>query len=250
MPTRSSVKHRRFTVRRVARAVSTQQLVLAAAAAGSPDGYCVVAGEQTAGRGRQGRQWFAPPGTALLTSVLLRLRHDILPGLPFAAGLAVVDAVATTTPVTPRLKWPNDVLVDGAKLAGLLVEVQGGADDTGRVAAVVGLGLNRTVDGVPPPARAVSLHQLVAEPPSLEALLDAWLDGLAHRVGALEAGGVVATLAAWRRHAAGLGGLVTAVQGDVTITGVAEDVEADGALRIRDDAGAAHRVSAADVHLS
>jgi BirA family transcriptional regulator, biotin operon repressor / biotin---[acetyl-CoA-carboxylase] ligase len=249
LPETSPVKHRRFTVRRVARTGSTQQLVREAARSGAPDGYCVVAAEQTRGRGRQGRTWFAPPGSALLTSVLLRLPQPVLAGLPFAAGLAAVDTVACTTAVRPQLKWPNDVMVEEAKLAGILVEVEGAPDGEGRVAAVVGLGLNRTVDEVPAPARATSLHRLVASPPSLDALLQAWLRALDRRAAALEAFGVGQTIDAWRAACTGLGGHVSAVQGEVTISGVAEDIEPDGALRIRDDAGAVHRVSAADVHL-
>src|SRR5579884_1145421 len=102
------VKHRNFRVHRVARTASTQTLVRAAAAAGAADGYCVVAAEQTAGRGRHGRRWHAPAGTALLTSVLLRIDGQLLPGLPFAAGLAVVDALAGTARLEAQLKWPND----------------------------------------------------------------------------------------------------------------------------------------------
>ena len=112
---------------RVARTRSTQDVVLRAAQDGADEGFCCLAGEQTSGRGRQGREWVAPPGAALLASVLLRRSASVAPGIPFAAGLALVDVLAADYGVTAGLKWPNDVLVDRRKLAGILGEVdQGG----------------------------------------------------------------------------------------------------------------------------
>ncbi len=130
-----------WDLRWVERTTSTNADVRAAAAAGAPEGLVVVAEEQTAGRGRLDRSWVAPPGAALTFSVLLR------PGdvpalrwrwLPLLTGVAVARAVRRLGGVDARLKWPNDVLVDGRKLAGILVErVEGGPP-----AAVVGVGLN------------------------------------------------------------------------------------------------------------
>ncbi len=100
------------------------------AAGGAPHGTLVTATEQTAGRGRQGRRWTAPPGAALLMSVVLR-EHDTL--LPLRAGLAVADAAGAGA----KVKWPNDVLVDGLKVAGVLVE---GRPQEGW--AVLGIGVN------------------------------------------------------------------------------------------------------------
>lgn len=104
------------------------------AAAGAPHGTLVTADEQTAGRGRQGRTWSAPPGSALLLSLVLR-EHDEL--LSLRAGLAVADVAAAHA----RVKWPNDVLVDGRKVAGVLVE---GRPQEGW--AVLGVGVNVAVD--------------------------------------------------------------------------------------------------------
>jgi len=78
---------------RVARTRSTQDVVLQAARDGADEGFCCLAAEQTSGRGRQGREWVAPPGTALLASVLLRRSASVAPGIPFAAGLALVDVL-------------------------------------------------------------------------------------------------------------------------------------------------------------
>jgi BirA family biotin operon repressor/biotin-[acetyl-CoA-carboxylase] ligase len=109
---------------------STNERARALAAAGAPHGTLVTAREQTAGRGRQGRAWSAPPGQALLCSLILREPPRLL---PLAAGAAV----AATVGARARVKWPNDVLVDGRKVAGILVEArfQEGW-------AVVGMGIN------------------------------------------------------------------------------------------------------------
>jgi BirA family transcriptional regulator, biotin operon repressor / biotin---[acetyl-CoA-carboxylase] ligase len=109
---------------------STNARARSLAIAGAPHGAVVTAGEQSAGRGRQGRTWSAAPGRALLCSIVIR---DPVPLLPLAAGVAVAEVVGPLA----RLKWPNDVLVEGRKVAGILVE---GRPQEGW--AVVGIGLN------------------------------------------------------------------------------------------------------------
>jgi BirA family biotin operon repressor/biotin-[acetyl-CoA-carboxylase] ligase len=117
---------------------STNTDLLARAAAGAPEGLVLATEEQTAGRGRLGRSWVTPPGTALAFSVLLR--PTAVPAarrgwLPLIAGISVTAAVSAVTSVDVRLKWPNDVLAGDGKLAGILAE---GAGD----AVVIGIGMN------------------------------------------------------------------------------------------------------------
>jgi BirA family transcriptional regulator, biotin operon repressor / biotin---[acetyl-CoA-carboxylase] ligase len=235
-------------VRRVARTTSTQDVVLRAARAGAAEGFCCMADEQTAGRGRQGREWISPAGSALLASVLLRRSPVVAAGIPFAAGLAVIDALQATSGVTARLKWPNDVLVDGRKLAGILSEVAPGSTQGATVAVVVGLGLNLRVDRFPAGVEGVSLHTLVAKPPVAEVLLLAWGGALRGRVAELELGGIAAVVGGWRQHATGLGQPVTVESASGTLHGIAVDVADDGALLVASD-GEVHRVFAGDVHL-
>ncbi len=155
---------------------STNRYLLDRAAEGAPEGLVAVADEQTAGRGRLGRTWVAPPGSALLVSALLRprLAVDRTHLVTLAAGLAALDAVRALTGVQAGLKWPNDVVVDDRKLAGILAE----ADGVGAV--VVGMGCNVRPDVLPADlasiATAVSLDR--------GELLVAWLrayDALARR---------------------------------------------------------------------
>lgn len=235
-------------IKRVARTRSTQDIVLHAARSGAGEGLCCIADEQTAGRGRQGRAWSTPAGSALLVSVLLRRSPAVASGVPFAAGLAVVDALATTAGVSAGLKWPNDVLVRGRKLAGILCEVAPSGVQEGRVAIALGLGVNLRVDAFPDGARGISLHELVDDPPDAEALFRAWMDALWARLVTLESGGLPAIVAAWRQVAVGLGEAVTVRSAAGTFDGVAIDVEDDGALLVRSD-DALHRVLAGDVHI-
>jgi BirA family biotin operon repressor/biotin-[acetyl-CoA-carboxylase] ligase len=125
-------------IRVVAQTGSTNADLLAAARAGEAEGLVLVAEAQTAGRGRLGRRWQSPPGTALTFSVLLRpagVPAASLGWLPLLAGVAVASAVTEVTAVETRLKWPNDLLVGPAKLGGILAEGWDGA-------IVVGAGIN------------------------------------------------------------------------------------------------------------
>ncbi len=234
---------------RVARTRSTQDVVLQAAHDGADEGFCCLAAEQTSGRGRQGREWIAPRGAALLASVLIRRSASVAAGIPFAAGLALVDVLAAGHGVTARLKWPNDVLVDRRKLAGILCEVEPGQSNGDEPALAVGLGVNLHVDRFPDGIEAVSLHTLVEHAPAAEDLLIRWSDALAPRIATLERGGIRVILGDWRRCAVGLGEAVSVAGPAGVIDGVAVDVGDDGALLV-EASGQTHRFLAGDVHLT
>lgn len=136
---------------------STNRYLLQCAAEGAAEGVVAVADEQSAGRGRLGRSWVAPAGSALLVSALLRpeLPPERTHLVTLAAGLAALDAVEALTaragaPVRAGLKWPNDVVVDDRKLAGILAEADGAG------AVVVGMGCNVRPDALPPELRDIA----------------------------------------------------------------------------------------------
>jgi len=237
-----------FSLRRLARTPSTQDVVRRAAVDGAPEGFCCIADEQTLGRGRQGRTWSAPAGTALLASVLLRRPPSSVPGLPFAAGLALLEALLTISGIEARRKWPNDVLVGGRKLAGILCEVEPAAASGGEVAVAVGVGVNLRVGTFPPGADGISAHEVAAPPDPLE-LLHAWLVALTPRLLALGRAGIPGLRDEWRAKAAGLGDELLASGRSFEIRGVAEGIADDGALMIRTHTGVV-RVLAADVHIA
>ena len=159
-----------------------------------------------------------------------------------------MDVLAAEYGVRAGLKWPNDVLVEGRKLAGFLCEVEPGTAGDGRVAIALGLGVNLSVARFPEGIDAVSLHTLLAAPPSADELLEAWGSALGPRVAMLKQGGIGMLLADWRRVAVGLGGPVTVHTHSGVIEGVALDVAEDGALLV-EASGHTHRFLAADVHL-
>ena len=115
---------------------STQDLARGAATAGADQGWTVITDLQLEGRGRHGRAWIAPTETALLFSTILQPPVDVLPLLPLLAALSVAGGIEVATGVVAELKWPNDVLVNDLKLAGILLEHPGGA------AVILGVGVN------------------------------------------------------------------------------------------------------------
>jgi BirA family biotin operon repressor/biotin-[acetyl-CoA-carboxylase] ligase len=199
------------------------------AGAGAPHGMLVTAAEQTAGRGRQGRGWSAPPGRALLCSIVIRRPPRLL---PLAAGAAVAEIAGTAA----QLKWPNDVLVDGRKVAGILVEGRPQEDWS-----VLGIGLNVAVrlTDLPPPLRATA-GTLGLAPDAIEPILVALLESLRGWVTAPEA----AVLDAVRARDALRDQPVSWDGG----TGTAAGIDDDGALVVRTAAGRL-ALRAGEVHL-
>jgi BirA family biotin operon repressor/biotin-[acetyl-CoA-carboxylase] ligase len=126
---------------------STQDIVRAAAATGAPEGFVAVADHQTAGRGRRGRTWSDEPGQALMFSLLLRPEPPTEQLAPLALVLGI--AVAEALPVEARLRWPNDVVAGGAKLAGILTELETPAGAGRYVVAGIGINVNTPADGLP-----------------------------------------------------------------------------------------------------
>jgi BirA family biotin operon repressor/biotin-[acetyl-CoA-carboxylase] ligase len=201
------------------------------AAAGAPHGTLVTAAEQTSGRGRQGRTWTAPAGRALLCSLVIREPPRLL---PLAAGVAVAEVAGDGA----RLKWPNDVLVDGRKVAGILVE--------GRPQerwAVLGIGLNVAVrvEDFPPELRATA-GTLGLGPEAVEPALGRLLDALGRWLDAAEP----EVLAAVRDRDALRGRTVRWSAGE----GVADGIDHDGRLVVVTRKRARVTLEAGEVHLT
>jgi BirA family biotin operon repressor/biotin-[acetyl-CoA-carboxylase] ligase len=142
---------------------STNDAAKRLAQEGAPEGTLVVAEEQTAGRGRQGRRWIAPAGSSLLLSLVFRpsLTPAGLPQLLMASSLAVAEAIEDSTGLSVRLKWPNDILLGSKKVGGILIEAGLSGERTDY--AVVGIGLNVNLDTTQIPEIAASAASLSAE---------------------------------------------------------------------------------------
>jgi len=149
---------------------STMDEIDARAQAGAVDGLVVLADEQTAGRGRMGREWIAPPGSSILCSVLLRpdLTPDRLSTLPLLVGNAVAEAIVEVTGIECLVKWPNDVLIDCAKVCGILIQSR--LKPSGIDFVNIGIGINVSTPRNALVEGATSLEILLGEPISREQL--------------------------------------------------------------------------------
>ena len=243
---------------------STNAEALAAAAAGDPGGLWIVARQQTAGRGRRGRPWSSPHGN-LAASLLLLPDADpaVSATLGFVAGVALSRALAIVLPKgvvrigidgadaadgsgRVALKWPNDVLADGAKLAGILLEA--GRAAGGRQAVVVGIGINVVAapEGLPYPATSIAeLGVSRTAEQVFEVLSDTWVEAFNLWN---EGGGVAAVLEQWRGAAAGIGSPVAVTQDGQTVRGVFETIDEAGRLIVRANDNRRIAITAGDVH--
>ncbi len=221
---------------------STNDLALTLLNQNAPNGTIVIADEQTKGRGRLGRTWYAMPGTSLLFTVIFRLPQSSLPRLTMLGGLAVCETLQQMAIQDVGIKWANDVQIRGRKVAGVLPEA---AWDGGTLAgAILGIGVNVTVDFANSPFRDTAISvQDVSDTPldrldllkRILARLDAWADRLeSDRL-----------FEAWRDNLNMIGQYVT-VEGRRC---KAVRVDTDGALVISDENGVLQRVLAGDILL-
>lgn len=211
---------------------STNDALRERARLGAPAWSVVLAAAQTAGRGRSGHAWASPPGN-LHVSVLLTapVQAEARPLLPLVAGLSVAEAMGEFG-VEARLKWPNDILVGGRKLAGVLAEGSWGG--AGRDFVVLGIGVNVCVDPAALEGRATSIAGEAGVPADRLVVAAAVLARLFDRLDELESGAQRTLLDAWRaRSVAWWGRDVEVVCGAQRVRGTALDIDEGGGLVIR-----------------
>jgi BirA family biotin operon repressor/biotin-[acetyl-CoA-carboxylase] ligase len=232
---------------------STNDVAKQLGASGAPEATLIIADEQTAGRGRLGRAWYSPPGTAIAMSLLLRPRF--LPALAYRltmlTGLVAVEAVQQVAGLLVGLKWPNDVVVEqGAgilKLGGILTETSISGQDI--EFAVVGLGLNVNVDfgnreDLP---EATSLMMQLGHAADRLEILRTLIERFAARYAVIDSDERLR--ADWAARLTTLGRQIIVRRGEESIAGLAEGVDESGALLIRMEDDTLRRVDAADVTL-
>lgn len=232
---------------------STNDLLESMARSGVAEGAVVFAEAQSRGRGRLGRSWFSPPGTGLWLSVLLRpaLPPQAITQITIAAATAVARAISRCTPLSPRIKWPNDLLLRGRKVAGILPEMHAELDRVGHVILGLGINANQGADDFPPDLResATSLRRELGSPidrAQLAVALLKELDADYHRIchGQFEA-----VADEWESRCSTLGALIAVHSGHHTVRGRAESLDADGALLVRTQHGHLERITGGDVTL-
>jgi BirA family biotin operon repressor/biotin-[acetyl-CoA-carboxylase] ligase len=226
---------------------STNDVARARAREGAPDRTIVWAREQEAGRGRRGRGWASPAGNLYCSAVL----RPPVPGarvgeLTFLVATAMADAVSRFG-VEPAVKWPNDVLVGGAKLAGILLEAE---HDAGTATVVAGTGVNVAHHPEPEAYPVTSLIAAGAHDATVEGLLSAYLESLGEWLDRWAARGFAPVRRAWLARAAGLGAPIRVRLPREEIAGVFGGLDDDGTLLLTLPGGAVRPVRSGEVFFS
>lgn len=226
---------------------STMDIAHRLASSGEPEGTVVVAEGQTKGRGRLGRNWISPKGKGIYASILLRptLQLSEVPLVTLLVAVAVARAIESETGLRPEIKWPNDVMIKGKKVAGILTELNAELNRVHYVILGIGMNVNTSKTGLP--AYATSLAEELGFRVDRLALARAFLTQLDRSYAEFIAHGSQTILEAWRGFASFLGRRVrVAVQGR-TVDGQAVDVDPTGSLLVRTDTGLVETVSAGEV---
>ena len=227
---------------------STMDIAKKAAQDRAAEGTIVIADEQTAGRGRMGRKWLSPPGSSILLSIIVRPNLAQLSRLNMVAALATAQAIEKTTGIEPVIKWPNDIIIDGRKVSGMLIE--GDIEGDTVSSAVVGIGVNVNLDPSTLPEirdTATSLREVLREEVSRLELLRALLTEFEQLYRELLRGEPVHKQ--WLRHLETVGRQVRVKTGGVELEGYAESVDSEGHLWLRRPDESLVEIVAGDVML-
>lgn len=225
---------------------STNDLAREAARRGWPDRSVFVADYQTEGRGRRGRSWTVPPGAGLLFSVLLRPRGAPPHTYTMLASVAVSEAIERLFPLEPKIKWPNDVMLDDRKLAGVLAEA---TDDGRERTVIVGVGLNVALDAesLADLPGAASLAEAAGQAVHRGELLVLILEQMDRWLRLVPQSLASSLWPAWDARLWGRSQRVRVREGDEALEGVIIGTATDGSLRVRTSAGEERRVVAGEV---
>ena len=225
---------------------STNDEAARLARAGARHGTVVTAATQTSGRGRAGRTWVSPPGGNLYVSMILRPALPLrdVPAMTLAIGVAVCE-VAKIFGAAATLKWPNDVLIGGRKVAGVLLESQSRSERLDVVIAGIGINLSTLPDAETAP-HATSLSEAIGAPIDRELFLRHLLHSAEHWVDRYVACGLPGVIPAWHSHMDPNVAAQAQIDGELVV-GKLEGLDPAGALLLRDPSGVVHRVIAGEV---
>jgi len=229
-------------VRFLQETASTNRDVDTAAQAGAAEGFLVMADAQTAGRGRMSHTWFSPPGANLYFSLLLRPDVELaaVQSLPLVVGLAVTEAIIECAPaLQPKIKWPNDLLVNGKKICGILCELQTKHDKPDYIVAGIGVNVNLTADQIPNELKTSATSILIenGKPLNREQLLAAILNRLEPLYDNWRAFGFKPFVANMHALDALRGLLIRIDLSGEPVEGIAAGIQADGALLLETSKG-------------
>lgn len=221
---------------------------------GAPEGTVVVAEGQTEGRGRRGRTWFSPAGEGIYVSIILRpvLSPNEAPRLTLLAAVAAAESLLHLAPLGIRIKWPNDIMVGGKKLAGILTQISTEMDAVDYIVVGIGINVNTPPKGFPDDLRdrATSILAETKKPFPRIALLRLYLETLEDRYEAFRQSGFLPILERWKELSDIIGRSIRVEMLNRRWTGVALDVDQEGALILRGPDGITQRIVSGDVTLT
>jgi BirA family transcriptional regulator, biotin operon repressor / biotin---[acetyl-CoA-carboxylase] ligase len=233
---------------------STNDLIAKCARDGLQEGIVIFAESQSKGRGRLGREWLSPAKAGLWFSILLRpsLRPQQTTQLTIMSATALRRAIEAGTGLSPEIKWPNDIVICGKKVAGILTELYAELDRVNYIILGVGVNVNLTLTDFTPELRklATSVQMELGKPISRPELAVRILRELDNDYRRVRAGEFAAVATEWEQHCSTLGREITIRTGERNIRGVAESLGEEGALLLRSEHGHLERIVGGDVTVS
>ncbi len=232
---------------------STQKIAHRLAYENAPEGTVIIAEEQQVGRGRMGRKWHSPKYTGIWMSIILRPNIPLpkAPQLTLLAAVAIVQAIEEYTGLLPEIKWPNDILINGKKITGILTELEAEADRINSVIIGIGMNVNQTKEDFPSELQEIATSLLLekGERISRAELIKGIFNNLEKLYLLYLDEGFLPIKLLWESYAISIGKKITARTLTNSIIGTARGITEDGVLIIEDEYGKNHHVYSADIEL-
>ena len=232
---------------------STQKIAHLLAYEDAPEGTVIIAEEQLSGRGRMDRKWHSPKYTGIWMSIILRPNIPLpkAPQLTLLAAVAIVQAIEDLTGLLPEIKWPNDILIKGKKVTGILTELEAEADRINSIIIGIGMNVNQTKDDFPSELQqiATSLSLEKGEKVARADLIKGIFMNLEKLYLLYLEEGFLPIKLLWESYAISIGKNITARTLTHSIIGKAQGITDDGVLIIEDEQGKTHHVYSADIEL-
>lgn len=232
---------------------STNMQAKQMAAQGEPEGTVVVAASQQSGRGRMGREWISPPGSGIYTSFILRpqIPPTEAPGITLMTAVAVTEALMTVCDAPFRIKWPNDILVNGKKIAGILTEISTEMDSVDYIVVGIGINVNTRISTFPKPLRnrVTSLYAESGEPFPMVTLLQRLLQKFETWYLLFQQDGFTQIRDRWKSLCEIIGRDVVVQKVGGNVQGRIVDIDLDGVLLLQDRQERIHRIFSGDLIL-
>jgi len=230
---------------------STNTLAMRLAGSGALHGTVIIADHQTKGKGRLGRTWLSPPKSNIYMSIILepKIAPKDATLLTIMAATACASAIRNTTGLEVKIKWPNDLMVGDKKLGGILTEIKSDPDRITLAVIGIGINVNIALKDFPLDVRSVasSIKEALGKTQSRTIIIAGILKEIERLYGILAGGGGKLLLAEWKQLSSTLGRKVTVTEGKDTFTGIAEDIDDAGRLKLKLSSGAMKAISAGDV---